>query len=107
MNDAGFTISSPSGVRADIRGHGDLVLEIRSTDPQKPVGEVRFRVGPGGIVMGTPAGTTQDPPDFVAKDGAYTLKMELLDRGSSVFISAYRMEGGRSIFADDLTVPVR
>lgn len=103
----GFTTSSPSVVLADATGAGNVVLEIRKTDPANiPVSEVRFRVLSGGFISAPVANTTKEGTDYVATEGTYVLAMKNLRPRIPVVIRAFRMDGKKEIAVSDLPIEV-
>lgn len=102
----GFNISSPSVIVADATGVGSLVLDIRRSDPAKPVNEVRFRILSGGFVMETPTDTVKNGTDYVAREGTFIVSMRNLRPRVPVVVRAFRVEGEKEIAVNDLLVEV-
>lgn len=102
----GFTISSPSIILADAQGTGNLVLDIRRSDPSKPVKEVRFRIVSGGFIGTLPTDTTRDGTDYVAKEGTFVVAMKNLRTRIPVVVHAFRIDGEKQVAVDDLPIEV-
>lgn len=88
-----FTLALPSQhIMAADDGTGELMIEIRSKDPTKPV-SVHFTVSQGGFIDSVAPATLMSGADHVAPDGAYTLKLKSLIAKNPVTVSAFVLDG--------------
>jgi hypothetical protein len=88
-----FTLALPSQhIVATDDGTGELMIELRSKDPTKPV-SVHFTVSQGGFIDSVSPATLMSGADHVATDGAYTLKLKSLLPKNPVTVTAFVLDG--------------
>jgi hypothetical protein len=104
---AGFSVIVPSRIiRANRDGIGDLAIEFRSDDKDKPQ-SVHFAITQGGFIDHTmPNVSLTGAERIVQSDSAYVLTLKNLVVGSKVTLHAFRLEGKTEVPAPDMDVAV-
>jgi hypothetical protein len=104
---AGFSVIVPSRViRANRDGVGDLAIEFRSDDKDKPQA-VHFAIAQGGFIDHTiPNISFTGAERIVQSDSAYVLTLKNLVVGSKITLHAFRLEGKAEVPAPDMDVVV-
>jgi len=104
-SEAGFKISVPAAVIADIDGAGQMLVEIRNTDPEKKR-EAHLQIAEGAFIDKT-SEPPRDGADHVGGEGAWLLSLHGLRPGTPIVLHAFRLdEKKEQVAAEDVHVQV-